>query len=45
VEESRRRSRGLGREEIFANNGNGNTGDTNVLLCAALYIISWVLPD
>lgn len=39
VEESRGRSRGLGREEILANDGNGDTGDTNVFLCAALYIL------
>lgn len=38
VKESRGRSRGLGREEILANNGNGDASDTNVLLRAALCI-------
>ena len=38
VKESRGTSRGVGREKILANDGNSDTGDTNVLLCAALYI-------
>ena len=39
VEESRGRSRGVGREEVLANDGNSDTGDTDVFLRAALYIL------
>jgi hypothetical protein len=38
VKESRGRSGGLGREEVLANDGNGDTGNTDILLCATLYI-------
>jgi hypothetical protein len=37
VEKGGGRSRGLGREEVLADDGDGDTGDTDVLLSAALY--------
>lgn len=36
VQQSSGRGCGLGREKVLANNGDSDTGDTNVLLCAAL---------
>ena len=42
VEKGGRRSRGLGWEEVLADNGDGDTGNTDVFLSTALYrLLAW----